>query len=139
MLAWGGCTCTPAILAKPSASRLAVALALVALRCHSDVPNMGCSWADKNLVLEANWVEYLIIGASTSCGIRFDKTTTASAPSAPFVVAPNETIARRSAVVAPGPSSPAAPAGCARRVPFTLRPHPGSGPAFHLPGRSSGG
>src|SRR5699024_11788604 len=101
MLAWGGCTCTPAILAKPAASRIAVALALVALRCHSDVPNMVCSWADKNLVLEANWVEYLIIGASKSYGIRFDKKTTASAHSAPFFVEPNETISKPHADVEP--------------------------------------
>src|SRR5690625_6741910 len=99
MLAWGGSTCTPAIWAKPSANRLAAALALVALRCHSEVPNMVCSWADKKRVLEANWVEYLIIGASTSCGMRLDKTITASAPSAPFFVAPSETISTPRAVV----------------------------------------
>src|SRR5699024_7554537 len=138
MLDWGDCTCTLAILAKPSAGRLSVALALVELRFHIDVPNMVCSWVDKNLVLEANWVEYLIIGASTSCGIRFDKTTTASAPSAPFFVAPNETISTPSAVVAPCRSSPSAAAACARRAPSICKANPASCTALHIAVSSSG-
>src|SRR5690625_519116 len=90
VLAAGACTSTPGTVASPAASSSAAVLAAVAFRCHSDVPNMAFNWADRNRVFDDNWVVYLMIGASTSWGTRFDNTTTASAPLAPFFVAPKE-------------------------------------------------
>src|SRR5690625_7562463 len=98
VLACGRCTVTPATSARLSAKYWAAVLAVVALRCHSEGPNIALSWGVRKRGLDASWGGYLMVGASTCWGTRLESTTTASAPSAPLLVAPSERLSTPSAV-----------------------------------------